>query len=36
MKLMNEINMPEDGEIAWVAATAGDTVEYGQLLFRYV
>jgi len=36
MKLMNEINMPEDGEIVWVAASEGDTVEYEQLLFRYV
>jgi acetyl-CoA carboxylase biotin carboxyl carrier protein len=36
MKLMNEINMPEDGEIVWVAANEGDTVEYGQLLFRYI
>lgn len=35
MKLMNEIQMPEDGEIAWVAAAEGDTVEYGQLLFSY-
>jgi len=36
MKLMNEINMPEDGEIVWVAAQEGDTIEYEQLLFRYV
>ena len=36
MKLMNEIDMPEDGEIVWVAANEGDTVEYGQLLFRYI
>ncbi len=36
MKLMNEISMPEDGEIAWAAAEEGSTVEYGQLLFSYV
>ncbi len=36
MKLMNEINMSEDGEIVWVAANEGDTVEYEQLLFRYI
>ena len=36
MKLMNEINMPEDGEIVWVAVEEGDTVEYDQLLFSYV
>lgn len=36
MKLMNEITMPEDGEIAWVAVEEGSTVEYGQLLFSYV
>lgn len=35
MKLMNEIVMPEDGEIVWMACTEGDTVEYEQLLFRY-
>ncbi len=36
MKLMNEITMPEDGEITWVACEEGDSVEYGQLLFNYV
>ncbi|HBU11778.1 MAG TPA: hypothetical protein DEB31_03350 [Clostridiales bacterium] len=36
MKLMNEIDMPEDGEIVWVAAEEGATVEYGQILFSYV
>lgn len=36
MKLMNEITMPEDGEITWVACEDGDSVEYGQLLFNYV
>ena len=35
MKLMNEITMPEDGEIAWVACEEGDSVEYGQLLYNY-
>ena len=35
MKLMNEITMPEDGEITWVACEDGDSVEYGQLLFNY-
>lgn len=35
MKLMNEVTMPEDGEIVWVAASENDTVEYDQLLFRY-
>lgn len=35
MKLMNEITMPEDGEITWVACEEGDSVEYGQLLFNY-
>ncbi len=36
MKLMNEIHMPEDGEIVWAALEEGDTVEYEQLLFSYV
>lgn len=36
MKLMNEITMPEDGEITWVACEDGDSVEYGQLLYNYV
>ena len=36
MKLMNEITMPEDGEITWVACEDGDSVEYGQLLFNYI
>lgn len=35
MKLMNEITMPEAGEITWVACEEGDSVEYGQLLFNY-
>lgn len=35
MKLMNEITMPEDGEITWVACEEGDSVEYGQLLYNY-
>ncbi len=36
MKLMNEIVMPEDGEIVWVAVAENDTVEYEQLLYSYV
>lgn len=36
MKLMNEIQMPEDGEIVWAAADDGESVEYGQLLYSYV
>ena len=36
MKLMNEITMPEDGEITWVAFEDGDSVDYGQLLFNYI
>ncbi len=35
MKLMNEITMPEAGEITWVACEEGDSVEYGQLLYNY-
>ncbi len=35
MKLMNEIVMEEDGEIAWVALSEGDMVEYGQLILTY-
>lgn len=35
MKLMNDISMPEDGEIVWVVTKEGDMVEYGQLLFHY-
>ena len=35
MKLMNEITMPEDGEITWVACEEGGSVEYGQLLYNY-
>lgn len=36
MKLMNEILMPEDGEITEVAAKDNDMVEYGDLLYRYI
>ncbi|MEG1473474.1 MAG: biotin/lipoyl-containing protein [Christensenella sp.] len=36
MKLMNEITMPEDGEITWAACEDGDSVEYGQLLYNYI
>lgn len=35
MKLMNEITIPEDGEIIWVAVSQGDVVEYDQLLLTY-
>ena len=35
MKLMNEIVMPEDGEILFIMAEEGKSVEYGQLLFCY-
>lgn len=35
MKLMNEVTMPEDGEIISVELKDGDTVEYEQVLFRY-
>lgn len=36
MKLMNELVMPEDGEIVWVAAENDQMVEYGDLLYKYV
>jgi acetyl-CoA carboxylase biotin carboxyl carrier protein len=36
MKLMNEIVMPEDGEIVWIAGEDGDTVEFGQLICNYI
>lgn len=35
MKLMNEVTMPEDGEIYFMAAEDGDMVEYDQILARY-
>ena len=35
MKLMNEIVMPEDGEILFIMVEEGQSVEYGQLLFCY-
>jgi len=35
MKLMNEILMPEDGTLVWIAPNDGDAVEYGQTLFHY-
>ena len=35
MKLMNEINMPEDGEITYIAVETNDTVEFGQVLMQY-
>ncbi|MGI6169110.1 MAG: acetyl-CoA carboxylase biotin carboxyl carrier protein [Christensenellales bacterium] len=35
MKLMNEIQMPEDGMITWRAVDDGEAVEFGQLLFNY-
>ena len=36
MKLMNEIKMPEDGQIAFVAVSEGDMVEFDQLLIQYL
>ena len=36
MKLMNEVTMPEDGTITYVAVSEGDSVEFGQILFQYV
>lgn len=36
MKLMNDVAMPEDGEIGWFALKEGDMVEYGQLLLTYI
>lgn len=36
MKLMNEVQMPEDGEITKVYAKDGETIEYGQILFSYM
>lgn len=36
MKLLNDLNMPEDGEIVWIAASDGDAVEYDQVLFHYI
>ncbi|MBD5560332.1 MAG: acetyl-CoA carboxylase, biotin carboxyl carrier protein [Clostridia bacterium] len=35
MKLMNEILMPEDGEITEVACEDNSTVEFGDVLFRF-
>ena len=35
MKLMNNIDMAEDGEIIEIAVKEGDMVEFNQLLFRY-
>ena len=34
MKLLNEINAPQDGEIADICVSNGDVVEYGQTLFK--
>ena len=34
MKLMNDINAEEDGEIVEVCVEDGDMVEYGQTLFK--
>ncbi len=34
MKLLNEINADQDGEIAEICAENGQVVEYGQTLFR--
>ena len=36
MKLMNEITMPEDGEIVFFYADEGETVEYGQVIAKYI
>ena len=35
MKLMNEVQMTEDGEIIWIGLEDGDAVEYGQLIANY-
>jgi acetyl-CoA carboxylase biotin carboxyl carrier protein len=34
MKLLNEINADQDGEVAEICAENGQVVEYGQTLFR--
>ncbi|MGI5898415.1 MAG: acetyl-CoA carboxylase biotin carboxyl carrier protein [Christensenellales bacterium] len=34
MKLMNEINAVQDGEIVDICVSDGDVVEYGQTLFK--
>lgn len=34
MKLMNELNSDQDGEIAEICAENGQIVEYGQTLFK--
>lgn len=34
MKLMNDINAEEDGEIIEICVSDGDMVEYGQVLFK--
>lgn len=34
MKLLNEINSDQDGEIAEICAENGSVVEYGQTLFK--
>lgn len=36
MKLLNEINAERDGEIAEICVEDGQTVEYGQVLFKMV
>lgn len=36
MKLMNEITMPEDGELVFFYADEGETVEYGQVIAKYI
>lgn len=36
MKLMNEITMPQDGEIVFFYADEGDIVEYGQVIAKYI
>jgi acetyl-CoA carboxylase biotin carboxyl carrier protein len=34
MKLLNEINSDQDGEIAEICVDNGQVVEYGQTLFK--
>lgn len=36
MKLMNEVVMPEDGEITAVLIEEGDTVEFDMPIFKYI
>ena len=36
MKLMNEVVMPEDGEITAILVEEGDTVEFDMPIFKYI